>query len=122
MKNKYVDLFRAVASYMEVVAEKAMEHDKEKDDLTAYKTAKQMRDDFAALNDNLEKEDYAITKKDIANLVIGANIAAKGIEAKIESEKKVLASYRGDLIPKLNKALNSPEDLEKIFFVEGLTE
>lgn len=115
MEKQYTNLMRLICQQMEQIAEKAMEENKEKNDLKAYGTAKQMRETYANLTDSFAADDYIPDKAAIANLIIGANIMVKGIEARIKKEQLALASYRTDFIPKLEAALKEPEKVDEIF-------
>lgn len=115
MEKQYTTLMRLISQQMETIAERAMEENKEKNDLKAYGTAKQMRENYAALTDAFAAEDYIPDKAAFANLIVGANIMVKGIEARLKKEQLALASYRTDLIPKLEAALKEPEKIEEIF-------
>ena len=44
MNEKYKTLFALIAQNMENIAERAMEDDKAKNDMQAYKTAKEMKE------------------------------------------------------------------------------
>lgn len=118
MEKQYTILFKLISQTMENTAEMAMEQNKEKGDLKAYATAKQMRDNYAEITNSFSNENYIPDKNAIANLLIGANIVMKNIEARIKKEQISLAAYRTDLIPKLKKALDNPEEVESIFSIE----
>lgn len=118
MEQQYTTLFKLISQTMEIAAEKTMELNKEKGDLKAYATAKQMRETYAALTDSFSNEDYIPDKAAIANLLIGANIVAQNIDARIKKEQASLMAYHTDLIPKLKKAMDNPDDFETIFTIE----
>lgn len=118
MNQQYSSLFKLISQTMENTAEKAMEQNKEKGDLKAYATAKQMRDEYTKITDNFStNENYIPDKATLAQLLIGANIVASNIDSRIKQEQKALAAYRTDLIPKLKKAMDEPEKIEEIFKV-----
>lgn len=120
MNEKYKHLFSLIAQNMESIAERAMEDDKAKNDMQAYKTAKEMRSKYARLHDLLTSKavEYIPTKNDIIDLYIGANIIAQQIEARVRREQTALQGYRLDLIPKLEKAMKNEDEIEKIFTIQ----
>ena len=97
-----------------------MEDDKAKNDMQAYKTAKEMRSKYARLYDLLTSKtvEYTPVKNDIIDLYIGANIIAQQIEARVKREQTALQGYKFDLIPKLEKAMKSEDEIEKIFTIQ----
>ena len=120
MNEKYKTLFALIAQNMENIAERAMEDDKAKNDMQAYKTAKEMRSKYARLHDLLTSKtvEYTPVKNDIIDLYIGANIIAQQIEARVKREQTALQAYRLDLIPKLEKAMKNEDEIEKIFAIQ----
>lgn len=120
MNEKYRTLFALIAQNMENIAERAMEDDKAKNDMQAYKTAKEMRSKYARLHDLLTSKtvEYTLVKNDIIDLYIGANIVAQQIETRVRREQTALQGYRLDLIPKLEKAMNNEDEIEKIFTIQ----
>lgn len=120
INEKYKYLFSLIAQNMESIAERAMEDDKAKNDMQAYKTAKEMRSKYARLHDLLTSKtvNYTPTKNDIIDLYIGANIVVKNFEARIRREQTALQGYRLDLIPKLEKAMENEDEIEKIFAIQ----
>ena len=120
MNEKYKTLFALIAQNMENIAERAMEDDKAKNDMQAYKTAKEMRSKYARLHDLLTSKtvEYIPVKNDIIDLYIGANIIAQQIEARVKREQTALQAYRLDLIPKLEKAMKNEDEIEKIFTIQ----
>lgn len=120
MNEKYKTLFALIAQNMENIAERAMEDDKAKNDMQAYKTAKEMRSKYARLHDLLTSKtvDYTPVKNDIIDLYIGANLITQQIEARVKREQAALQAYRLDLIPKLEKAMKSEDEIEKIFTIQ----
>ena len=120
MNEKYKTLFALIAQNMENIAERAMEDDKAKNDMQAYKTAKEMRSKYARLHDLLTSKivEYIPVKNDIIDLYIGANIVAQQIEVRVKREQTALQGYRLDLIPKLEKAMKNEDEIEKIFAIQ----
>ena len=120
MNEKYKTLFALIAQNMENIAERAMEDDKAKNDMQAYKTAKEMRSKYARLHDLLTSKtvDYTPVKNDIIDLYIGANLITQQIEARVKREQAALQAYRLDLIPKLEKAMKNEDEIEKIFTIQ----
>lgn len=120
MNEKYKTLFALIAQNMENIAERAMEDDKAKNDMQAYKTAKEMRSKYARLHDLLTSKtvEYTPVKNDIIDLYIGTNIVAQQIEARVKREQAALHGYKLDLIPKLEKAMKSEDEIEKIFTIQ----
>ena len=120
MNEKYKTLFALIAQNMENIAERAMEDDKAKNDMQAYKTAKEMRSKYARLHDLLTSKtvEYTPVKNDIIDLYIGANIVAQQIETRVRREQTAIQGYRLDLIPKLEKAMENEDEIEKIFTIQ----
>lgn len=120
MNEKYKTLFALIAQNMENIAERVMEDDKAKNDMQAYKTAKEMRSKYARLHDLLTSKtvEYIPVKNDIIDLYIGANIVAQQIEARVRREQTAIQGYRLDLIPKLEKAMKNEDEIEKIFTIQ----
>lgn len=120
MNEKYKTLFALIAQNMENIAERAMEDDKAKNDMQAYKTAKEMRSKYARLHDLLTSKtvEYIPMKNDIIDLYIGANIVAQQIETRVRREQTAIQGYRLDLIPKLEKAMKNEDEIEKIFTIQ----
>ena len=120
MNEKDKTLFALIAQNMENIAERAMEDDKAKNDMQAYKTAKEMRSKYARLHDLLTSKtvEYIPVKNDIIDLYIGANIVAQQIEVRVKREQTALQGYRLDLIPKLEKAMKNEDEIEKIFAIQ----
>lgn len=120
MNEKYKTLFALIAQNMENIAERAMEDDKAKNDIQAYKTAKEMRSKYAHLYDLLTSKtvEYIPMKNDIIDLYIGANIIAQQVEARVKREQAALQGYKLDLIPKLEKAMKNEDEIEKIFTIQ----
>lgn len=120
MNEKYKTLFALIAQNMENIAERAMEDDKAKNDMQAYKTAKEMRSKYARLHDLLTSKtvDYTPVKNDIIDLFIGANIITQQIEARIKQEQTAIQGYKLDLIPKLKQAMENEDEIEKIFTIQ----
>ena len=120
MNEKYKYLLGLIAQNMEIIAERAMEDDKAKNDMQAYKTAKEMRAKYARLHDLLTSKtvDYTPVKNDIIDLYIGANIVAQQLEARVKREQTALHGYKLDLIPKLEKAMKNEDEIEKIFTIQ----
>ena len=120
MNEKYKTLFALIAQNMENIAERAMEDDKAKNDMQAYKTAKEMRSKYARLHDLLTSKtvEYTLVKNDIIDLYIGANIVTQQIEARVKNEQAAIQGYKLDLIPKLAKAMKNEDEIEKIFTIQ----
>lgn len=119
MNDKYKYLLSLIAQNMESVAERAMEDDKAKNDMQAYKTAKEMRSKYARLQDLLTSKtvDYVPVKNDIIDLYIGANIILQQIRARIQKEQAAVLGYETDLIPKLKKAMENEDQIAEIFTI-----
>ena len=119
MNDKYKYLLSLIAQNMESVAERAMEDDKAKNDMQAYKTAKEMRSKYARLHDLLTSKtvDYVPAKNDIIDLYIGANIILQQIRARIQKEQAAVLGYETDLIPKLKKAMENEDQIAEIFTI-----
>lgn len=123
MNEKYKYLLSLVAQNMENVAERAMEDNKVKNDMQAYKTAKEMRSKYARLHDLLTSKtvEYTPVKNDVIDLYIGANIILQQIRARIQKEQAAVLGYETDLIPKLKKAMENEEQIVEIFSIQEET-
>ena len=119
MNEKYKYLLSLIAQNMESVAERAMEDDKAKNDMQAYKTAKEMRSKYARLHDLLTSKtvDYIPVKNDVIDLYIGANIILQQIKLRIRKEQEAILGYETDLIPKLKKAMENEDQIAEIFTI-----
>ena len=119
MNDKYKHLLSLIAQNMENVAERAMEDNKVKNDMQAYKTAKEMRSKYARLHDLLTSKtvEYTPVKNDVIDLYIGANIILQQIKSRIQKEQAAALGYETDLIPKLKKAMENEEQITEIFTI-----
>lgn len=115
VSTNYIDLFIAILTAVEATAEKAMEYDKKENNLQAYKTAKQMREEYSALKDNLhdKRENYVFTAKDCATIFTGAFIVSEQLRKKINQEQAVLEGYKTDIMPKLEQAVKAGEKVNE---------
>lgn len=113
MDNRYVKLFTQIAQSIEVIAEQAMEANRASNDKKGEDAAEKMREMYMELHDRMSKEDFdpkTLSKADYARILVGAAIAAQGIENRIETEKKALEGYKIDTIPKLNRIMDEAKD------------
>lgn len=119
MNEKYKTLFALIAQNMENIAERAMEDDKAKNDMQAYKTAKEMRSKYARLHDLLTSKtvEYTPVKNDIIDLYVGANIILQQLKLRIRKEQEAVLGYETDLMPKLKKAMENEEQIAEIFTI-----
>lgn len=115
VSTNYIDLFIAILTAVEATAEKAMEYDKKENNLQAYKTAKQMREEYSTLKDNLHdrRENYVFTTKDCATIFTGAFIVSEQLQKKINQEQAVLEGYKTDIMPKLQQAVKAGEKVNE---------
>lgn len=113
MDSRYVKLFTQIAQSIEVIAEQAMEMNHANKDEKGEDAAEKMREMYMELHDRMSKEDFdpkTLSKADYARILVGAAIAAQGIENRIETEKKALEGYKIDTIPKLNRIMDEAKD------------
>ena len=126
MDNKYLILFREIARTTEVLAERVMAYDKEKNDEKGEQTAQTMRDDFAKLHDKLSASNLdtnSISRMEWAKILVGAMVISNNLSEEIEQRKKALSGYKIDLIPKLNRIINETKtDEEAITLANELFE
>lgn len=130
MDNRYVKLFTQIAQSIEVIAEQAMEMNHANNDKKGEDAAEKMREMYMELHDRMSKEDFdpkTLSKADYARILVGAAIAAQGIENRIETEKKALEGYKIDTIPKLNRIMDEAKDdesaralAEELFTIKNL--
>ena len=113
MDSRYVKLFTQIAQSIEVIAEQAMEANRASDDKKGEDAAEKMREMYMELHDRMSKEDFdpkTLSKADYARILVGATIAAQGIENRIKTEQKALEGYKIDTIPKLNRIMDEAKD------------
>ena len=117
INEKYIDLFVAILTNCAATAEKAMEYNKEKNDLKAYGTSKSMREEFETLRDGIrdKRGEFEFTSKNCATLYIGAYLVAQALEKKIAQEQTVLKGYHEDIMPKLQAAAKDTSKIDEIF-------
>lgn len=109
MNAGYFKLFENIALGTANVAERSMELNKKTNDLTAYKNAMQMRDNFQELMYKAkEKKDF--DQNDFRNLYIGTTIMIEGLEAQLRKEQKVLDDYKNIVMGALKQVIDAPED------------
>lgn len=109
MNAGYFKLFENIALGTANVAERSMELNKKTNDLTAYKNAKQMRDNFQELMYKA-KEKKNFNQNDFRNLYIGTTIMIEGLEAQLRKEQKVLDDYKNIVMEALKQVIDAPED------------
>lgn len=109
MNAGYFKLFENIALGTANVAERSMELNKKTNDLTAYKNAKQMRDNFQELMFKA-KEQKDFDQNDFRNLYIGTTIMIEGLEAQLRKEQKVLDDYKNIVMGALKQVIDAPED------------
>ena len=113
MDSRYVKLFTQIAQSIEVIAEQAMEANRASNDKKGEDAAEKMREMYMELHDRMSKEDFdpkTLSKADYARILVGAAIAAQGIENRIKTEQKALEGYKIDTIPKLNRIMDEAKD------------
>lgn len=110
MDKKYIDLFKELTRTTATTAERVMDYDHELGDEKGLETAQIMRDDFEKLHDRLENDDYQMTKGDAAKLLVGSMIIVNNLYKQEENIKKSIAGYQTDLIPKLQKIVDTASD------------
>ena len=99
MDNRYVKLFTQIAQSIEVIAEQAMEMNHANNDQKGEETAEKMREMYTELHDRMKIENFdskTLSKADYARILVGATIAAQGIENRIKTEQKALEGYKID--------------------------
>ena len=112
MDKKYIELFTKLAEATQLLSEQVIKLDKEKNDTKGLETATTMRDDYKQLFNKIKADNFNpdnLTKRDYAQLLVGAIIIVKQGENKVEAMQKALDSYRTDLIPKLEKIVNEAD-------------
>ena len=71
-----------------------------------------MRDDFQNLVDRIDDQ-FIPTKGDIAKLLVGTMIQANQLQDRINNLKKAMAGYQTDLMPKLQKIMDTAQNDEE---------
>lgn len=126
MNQKYIELFREIAHNTEIMAERVMEYDKQKDDKEGLKTAETMRNDFSNLYDKIRADNFnpeTLTRAEWAKILVGSMIVTNNIEQQLENQRKALQGYKMDLIPKLNRIMEETKtDEEATKLAENLFE
>lgn len=117
MNKEYKELFAAICEQMETLAERVMEHDKEKGDLTGYKTSQDMRGDFARLHTLFASEtvDYKPNAKEVLLLSLGAQLIITQLEAEATKLDRTIKHYKEVIIPKLQAAHENTSEIDTIF-------
>lgn len=116
MNQKYTALFREIVHNTEVMAERVMEYDKQKDDKKGLKTAETMRNDFSNLYDKIRADNFnseTLTRAEWAKILVGSMIVTNNIEQQLENQRKALQGYKIDLIPKLNRIMEETKTDEE---------
>lgn len=118
MDKNYLKLFEAIVSAAEVLAEKVMAYDEEKNDLDGKRAAQIMREDYANLNDKMRKnEDVELTKADYAKLLVAAYVVSNNMEIQLKNLQKTLDNYKLTIIPRLgriNDETSNDEEAQKL--------
>lgn len=126
MNQKYIELFREIAHNTEIMAERVMEYDKQKNDKEGLKTAETMRNDFSNLYDKIRSDNFkpeTLTRAEWAKILVGSMIVTNNIEQQLENQRKALQGYKMDLIPKLNRIMEETKtDEEATKLAENLFE
>lgn len=126
MNQKYIELFREIAHNTEIMAERVMEYDKQKNDKEGLKTAETMRNDFSNLYDKIRADNFnpeTLTRAEWAKILVGSMIVTNNIEQQLENQRKALQGYKMDLIPKLNRIMEETKtDEEATKLAENLFE
>lgn len=111
MDISYINLFAKLAQSSEVIAEKVIELDNEKNDIDGAKTATIMRDDYAKLYDKLhDNSNVKLTYNDFAKLLVSAFIVSNNLEDQIKNYQKSVDSYKLNLIPKLQRIIDETKE------------
>lgn len=116
MDNRYLILFRELTRSTEVLAERVMAYDKEKNDSKAEKTAQTMHDDFAKLYDKLSEKEFdpnTLTRVEWSKLLVAAMVVSRNLEDQIKGYQKALQGYKIDLVPKLSRIIDETKTDEE---------
>ena len=107
-RQLFIDMTRSTA----VMAEQVMDYDKEHDDETGFQNAQHLRDDFEALHDKLEAEDFdgILTKAEYAKLLVSAYIITNNLRDKLANLRKSITAYEETLIPRLQQIVDASEE------------
>lgn len=126
MDKKYLDLFTQLTRSTAVAAEQVMDYDTTLEDTEGFERAKAMRDDFERLHDKLTDEQFdgTLTKGEFAKLLIGAYIVTNNLHDRVTILKKSIEGYEKDLMPKLQKIVDAPEEdtmktADEVFILES---
>lgn len=111
MDKKYIELFKSLAQATAVSAEQVMDYDKAQNDEKGLQAATTMRDDFQELFNKID-DNFILTKRDAAKLLVGAMIQTNQIQDRINTLKKAMTGYQSDVIPKLQEIVDKAENDE----------
>ena len=112
MTKGYINTFLELARNNASTAEFVMEYYREKDNPTEFENMTQIRDDYQELADkiNAAGEEYVLTKKDAAKLLIGAIIFSGQLRDKIANYQKALAGFQTNIIPALQEIVDIEDE------------
>ena len=110
MDKKYITLFKDLAQATATSAEQVMEYESQQNNEKGITDATVMRDNFQSLADRIVAEDYAMSRRDATNLLIGALVQTNQLQTRINTLKKAMTGYQTDIIPKLEQIIDAKED------------
>ena len=109
MDKKYITLFKDLAQAIAATAESVMDYDRQKEDEKALEAATIMRNDYQELASKIN-DDYVLTKRDAAKLLVGAMIQANQLQDRMNNIKRAMAGFQTDVIPKLQMMVDAEDD------------
>ena len=110
MDKKYITLFKDLTQATATSAEQVMEYESQQNNEKGITDATVMRDNFQSLADRIVAEDYAMSRRDATNLLIGALVQTNQLQTRINTLKKAMTGYQTDIIPKLEQIIDAKED------------
>ena len=116
MDAKYITLFREIIHSTEILAERVIDYNKNKNDEKGAETAQSFRNDYAALYDKLRQDNLdpdTITRAEWIKILVGTMIIVSNLNQQIEASQKALQGYKLDVVPKLNRIIDETKTDEE---------
>ena len=116
MDAKYITLFREIIHSTEILAERVIDYNKNKNDEKGAETAPSFRNDYAALYDKLRQDNLdpdTITRAEWIKILVGTMIIVSNLNQQIEASQKALQGYKLDVVPKLNRIIDETKTDEE---------
>ena len=107
MNKKYLQLFKELARSLELLAERAIEEEKDNVEENKVKTAILMHENYMNIYNKIhDNKIEQLTLSDFAHLYIASGVLINQFESKKKSIELALRGYKVDILPKINRILN----------------